>query len=300
MNAANCPDELLVHTRSGALSQHDRVRLESHLAGCAACRSLLQVGQDFDEILGAQAGDDQIGARIAASFMKRRASKARPVLVATALLGSVAVAAATPQVREAVQTALFTSSASALPVRARAAPPTPAPAIRARAPRNADASARAPVAAPAAGSPSPAVTPTSSALLNVAPEPRESAAELFARANARRSSGEAREARRIYRELQQRFPGSKEALVSHVSLGRLEANGSPSAALRHFEAYLVQAPRGALAEEALFGRATAYEALGRAAEARATWRQLLQRFPASIYAKRARARVSTERVSTEP
>lgn len=297
MNAASCPDELLVHARAGSLSQHDRRSLETHLEGCALCRAALQVGRDFDGLLGAQPGDDEIAARVAGGFMKRRSRAKRPVLVAAALVGSVAVAAATPQLRDVVHTAFFADSTRRLPepteADARSAPRSQLERARATADERVPGSTRptTPAAAPApetrVAPPAPVALPSAAAQ-----PPRGSAAELFAEANARRSSGQVSEARRSYRELQQRYPGSKEALVSHVSLGRLEASNDPSAALRHFDAYLARAPGGALAEEALFGRATACESLGKRSEARATWQQLLQRFPSSIYAKRARARVA--------
>jgi TolA-binding protein len=47
-------------------------------------------------------------------------------------------------------------------------------------------------------------------------------------------------------------------------------------------------PDGALLETALVGRADALEALGRGAEARRVWAELLRRFPDSLHAERAR------------
>ena len=53
-------------------------------------------------------------------------------------------------------------------------------------------------------------------------------------------------------------------MVSHVSLGRVQLTlDEPRDALEQFERYLAKLPRGPLAEEALFGKASALERLGR-------------------------------------
>jgi TolA-binding protein len=123
------------------------------------------------------------------------------------------------------------------------------------------------------------------------------ASRLFAEANARRKSGDTASARKLYAELERRFPGSPEAQVSSASLGRLllERAGDPAGALEQFDR-LLSHPSGsmaqpALAEEALFGRATALMRMGRAADEKQTWLELLGRFPGSVYAARARERL---------
>jgi len=78
--------------------------------------------------------------------------------------------------------------------------------------------------------------------------------------------------------------------VSRVALGRLLlASGDASGALREFDVYLAQG--GAIAEEALVGRAVALQRLGRHEEESATWRQVLSRYPGSVNAERARQRL---------
>ena len=73
-------------------------------------------------------------------------------------------------------------------------------------------------------------------------------------------------------------------------MGRLLlAQNAPQAALAHFSRY-----RGPLAEEALLGRAQALAALGRSDEERSAWRELLDRFPKSVYAARARSRLGRQ------
>jgi TolA-binding protein len=107
-----------------------------------------------------------------------------------------------------------------------------------------------------------------------------------------RREGDAARAQRLYRALQQRYPRSPEVEVSRVSLGRVELElGAARAALDQFERYLSKRPRGPLAEEALFGKASALERLDRAKEERSTWEQLLATFPGSLYAERARMRL---------
>jgi TolA-binding protein len=116
------------------------------------------------------------------------------------------------------------------------------------------------------------------------------AALLLRQANAARRAGELKHAVALFRELQQKHGGSSEAVVSHVSLGKLLMNqGAAEAALQEFSAYLFVG--GPLEEEALSGRAQALSALGRSREERSTWEALIARFPGSVYGARARERV---------
>jgi TolA-binding protein len=125
------------------------------------------------------------------------------------------------------------------------------------------------------------------------------ASELFAKANTLRRGGQTADAVHAYRALEQAFPGSTEALVSRVTLGRLllDRGIDVRAALVEFDAYLSRAPKGPLAEEALIGRALSLGRLGRASDAeRGAWSSLLATHPKSTYAARARARI--EQLST--
>jgi TolA-binding protein len=129
------------------------------------------------------------------------------------------------------------------------------------------------------------------------PTPREasvrSAAEIFAAANEARRERTTREAVRLYRELERQHPRSEETKVARIALGRLllDRAGDPRGALKQFEAYLEDREQHSLREEAMVGRALALGRLGRAREERAAWQALLQAFPASANAERARARV---------
>ncbi|MDX2050870.1 MAG: tetratricopeptide repeat protein [Polyangiaceae bacterium] len=121
-----------------------------------------------------------------------------------------------------------------------------------------------------------------------------SPAELFAQATALRRAGEASRAVRVFRQLQRQHPSSPEAGASRLSLARLlmEHTNDPGGALLQFEAYLKSG--GPLEQEALVGQALALDRLGRPAEARGAWRQVLRRYPGSTYAKQARLKVESD------
>ncbi len=187
MTAATCPDELLVHARAGSLSPRDRLELEAHLASCASCRTLVQLGRDFDDLLGAREGDEEIGARIAARLSPKRSPRLRPLLVAGAVLGSVAAAAAMPPVRQAVSALWFARVEPTLTEPPRDASSQPErPAGAADRARSSAPEQRVAGPAPRTGASlrGQAATPARSSATS---PPPASAAELFARANARRS-----------------------------------------------------------------------------------------------------------------
>ncbi|MCC6874077.1 MAG: tetratricopeptide repeat protein [Sandaracinaceae bacterium] len=125
------------------------------------------------------------------------------------------------------------------------------------------------------------------------PAPVPSAAELLAQANAARRDGDREGAARLYRRLQGLHPRSREAAISHVTLGRLLLDGmnDPQSSLREFDTYLGQTRHRVLEEEARVGRAMALSRLGRRDEERRAWRELLEHHPDTLYAERARARL---------
>ncbi len=305
-----CPDDLLLLARQGNLNLQDEARLSTHLARCSRCRVALEVGRAFDGSLGARVGDDAIAARVAAQATARHKRRWLPYVMAGGCLlcGSVAVAAVGPRVWRSVRQAfemapnVVSSSAQTQTERDTAIPPRPSVAPV--------AASGEPVTEP--GAPSVSVETTGSLGVRRAPKQGawstqtagathvaesnagESAANLFASANALRARGETSRARERYLELQARYPGSSEARVSLVSLGRVELPSDPSRALSRFDAYLAQSTHTTLLEEALFGRAGALARLGRHDQERATWRRLLEKFPASVYAERARMRLNPE------
>ncbi len=191
------------------------------------------------------------------------------ILVAAALLVGAAAAA------RLVRTPPPAPSTTA----AQAPEPTPAAAVVAPTP------APEPEPEPASsveppGKPAPSAAPAA-----------PSAAELFARANAARRAKRDAEAVRLYRELQQRYPESREAQASRVTLGQLLLDRTDAKeALGEFDGYLSKSG-GPVSEEALVGRARALDKLGKRAEARAAWQELLKRYPGSVHATEARTRL---------
>jgi TolA-binding protein len=324
----SCPENLFARARAGSISELEQSQLELHLAGCEVCRAALFLSRGFDQRLPAQAGDTQVLARVLGRVRTARASGAGAellaprgpssapkrslrarvvVLVAAAILTvGAATAAALPAARSVVGRLLSTFAA-------QTAPPEPARPVDGVTPK------RAPVARTVAAEPattevvtpkeSPVVAPppavashtlkyTGTALrAKSRPEDAPTAEHLFAEANARRKAGDPAGAKRLYATLEARYPGSPEAQVASASLGRLllERADDPAGALQQFDRLLSRRPgtmaQPALAEEALFGRATALMRMGRAADEKKTWLELLARFPGSVYGDRARERL---------
>jgi outer membrane protein assembly factor BamD (BamD/ComL family) len=121
----------------------------------------------------------------------------------------------------------------------------------------------------------------------------DEAAQLFGAAERARGDGDWEEARHLFGALASRFRGTREELTARVLRGQmlLDALDEPAAALRAFELYLRDEPTGALAEEALVGRAQALRRLGRAADEAEAWRELLALHPRSVHAEVARERL---------
>ncbi len=118
------------------------------------------------------------------------------------------------------------------------------------------------------------------------------AASLFADANRARRDGNADRAVALYHSLQTRFPSSSESELSRALLAQLLLDrGSPEQALAGFDSYLSEgAP--VLSAEALVGRARALEQLGKPTQAAAAWQQVQSRFPGSVHARLAAARLA--------
>jgi hypothetical protein len=129
----------------------------------------------------------------------------------------------------------------------------------------------------------------------VAATPPETAASLFAAANAARREGDLRRAVALYEALRAAFPDSAEARVSAISRGDLLLRlGEPARALRAFDAYLSEGGAGSggsMREEALSGRARCARKLGDDAAERSSWSRLVQEFPGSAYGPVARQRL---------
>jgi TolA-binding protein len=290
--SAICPDGLIARARTGTLSESEAALLDAHLLDCELCRISLQVGRDFDRELVARAGDDLLASRVAgkAVIAVKRTPWRWLVPVAASLviaLGSGAVAATmSPRFRRLLRAEASENHARELATPPdEAAPPSIAPAIVAPATVASHPSEPVPT--------KPRLVPKRSTRESASNEPHSDAQTLFASANTARRQNDAPLALQLYTELETLYPESAEAIVSQVSLGRmlLEQRHQPAFALTHFDNYLRQHSQAALEEEALFGRATALMQLGRSDEELATWRQILQRFPSSIYTDRARTRL---------
>jgi TolA-binding protein len=93
-----------------------------------------------------------------------------------------------------------------------------------------------------------------------------------------------------YRSLIDRYPRSPEARASQVALGRmLLDDGDPASALRWLDDYL--GAGGPLGEDVMLARAVALQRLSRTQEEANAWSALLEVFPRTVHADRARRRL---------
>ncbi len=162
------------------------------------------------------------------------------------------------------------ATVEAPPVTTDLAPPPP-PAV----------TAVAPVAPPAvtAAAPPPVAAPP------------DGPAPLFGAETDARRRGDTARMLELHAQLVARFPGSHEAQVSRMMVARLLLDrGDAAGALSGFDAYL-RAGGGELREDALAGRATALERMGRAGDARRAWMTLLDQYPNTAYGAHARSQV---------
>ena len=302
-----CREDLFARSRRGPLSAVEQRALDAHLAVCELCRAAGAFAAVYDAIPDHASGaDDLLIARLAArvaggSAMVRPRRRARILAIAAglALLVAAGGAAAWVSVRG------LTSRSLEAPVAARP---------EGRRPRT--TAEVAPVARPldeAVDEATDRETPIGqekraptgktitrhggagerdrsprSPLAAAAP----TAAELFAEANAARRALDLRKATDLYLALDRRFPESPEAPVALVSAGDLLSRlGEPAAALRAFDRYLERRADGALAPEALFGRARTFRQLGRRQDEVDAWRRLLHAFPGSVYESAGRQRL---------
>lgn len=281
------PEELIDKMRAGTLTADERERLDKHLATSSQSRFLIAVTNDFEEdeaertpnpkSITAALGALQPVERPAERGAGRRLRAL--LLVAAVLVGGVAVAAAA--------TGVFSEEKPAPPEEST---PPAAPAETEESPLRGQAGPApsesepeeevAPLPEPSAAPPAPSA---------VAPK-APTAAQLFSRANQARRSGDTKRAIALYRELQTRHPKSEEAKTASIVLGSLLMEDKPEGALEEYDRYLGKKPSAA-SEEALVGRAQSLERLGRKPEARAAWQELLSRYPNSVHAGRARARI---------
>jgi len=137
--------------------------------------------------------------------------------------------------------------------------------------------------------PSP-IAPSPVAPVAVAPAP-STASALFDSANAARRDGDTATALARYDALDKQFPQTAEARVAKATTGKLLLDrGDAAGALARFDAYLASGANE-LREEAMAGRATALERLGRSDDEVRAWAALLAAYPGTPYAVHAKTRV---------
>lgn len=271
------PEELLDRARRGTLDAEQAELLEAHVRECAACA--FEQAADFETELEPDVDDDALVDRAIERALSTKQSPVRRRLgVRTTFVAIAAMLVAAAAIAAALRSRAPEASPTTLP-----SDPAPAP-----------APVSSPPVPPARAAPEPAPSaepPPASSLPTAAPRP-PTAAELFAQATRARQAKNDAEAVRLYRELIRRHPDSREAKASRVVLGQLLLDKTaPEQALAEFDGYLERGKTGTVTEEALVGRALALQKLGRHAEERATWRELLAKFPGSVHAARARERL---------
>ena len=291
MNTGDHPEALLDRALAGDLDKAERAELDDHLAVCAACA--LHVGFGTNVRASSAAARDEALNRVAIAGALARARAPRPrfrwrigwapmrfALASVLLVAGLAGAAVTLRAPRIARTTALSEAVATAPKAAGEARAASAPAAPS-APRAAAVDPPAPESAavpPAEDRPSMREAPT--------------AATLFARASDLRRQGRVERAIETYRLLQQRYPRTREASLSFALVGRLQLeSGRPAQALVEFDRYLTSGTEIA-AEEALAGRAEALRRLGRKREEADAWRALLARFPGSIYAGQAQARLA--------
>jgi TolA-binding protein len=303
------PEDLLEREAQGSLEAGERVRLEAHLSHCTACRMERQLRADFAGELEAEIPLDRViglgieplpvptarESLIVLRGPRRRRHRAVWLLAAAVLLvGGAAAGAmglsetrwaavpAPPAAPEAVVAPAATHPKAHKLTVTRVDAPAPDPVV---APP--DAIEPVAFAAPPAPLPRAPSVPVTGAAPVIGP------AELFDEASTARRTADYGRVLDLAGELEHRYPTSREAQVSRQIVGRLLLDrGDPTDALARFDAYLA-AGAGDLAEEAMVGRATALERLGRSDEAARAWSAVAAAFPESPYAARARARLET-------
>jgi len=315
-------ENLAVQARRGTLSPEQRRELEQLLATSAAARAAFVVGQDFDRADTVQPGDEALVERFVAGALRARKRRRAPFanpnrvvawLLAASVFGFCGLALG---LRGTWLYRLGLVQQAAAPALSREAPKAVAPRrvsierrdeARAETTPTKDDNSVTPVSprdrisvgvihsTSKEVSPDPSASATSNAVETStramsAAEPGANAEALFRQASEARRLGDTERAIALLRALQQTYPGSPEARISYVSLGKLYmSRGAAAPAADAFSAYL--SGGGPLSEEALLGRAQALHALGRSIEERQTWQLLLARYPGSVYAVQARERI---------
>ncbi len=326
------PTDLLSEARRRPLSRDEEAELEELVGSSPEARILHYAGWAFDRDSSAREGDDVLVAKLAAraaeraekpsvSLVVRRRKRPFVTLLAAALvvagtagagvgvvyfvrapergaeLSPTSHAGLAPAAKSKAHGARATSVA--LPAPAPESAPTPesapAPVVAPLGPAPAvePAPGREPTHSSAAAPASPAAPASRPKSASVSSGDALSAPALFGQANQLRLAGDTRGAITVYKLLTEHHPGSAEADLAELSLGKLLlATGDASQALTHFRR--AAAAGGALGSEALWGEAGALKALGRTNEERGALERLLEQYPDGAYAKAARKRLGID------
>jgi hypothetical protein len=301
------PEELFDKAVLGTLSASERVWLDRHLEQCEVCRFEQQVRADFAAEPALALNVDSLVTQ-ALSGIPRSADKpynnrsrnrtvawmAGTALALSTMASFASVAQWSGLWPKIVEVFVTVPRPAPLPVpdaprRSGARrPPEPEAVIAAPPPPELTIEAPVPVVAaePAAVRSVKRQAPPPPVLV-----PAENASLLFDAANRARVQGDHALAAKEYRGLLERFPSAPEANLTRATLGRLLLDtGDLASALSHLDAYL-RSGELTLREEVLSARAAALFRLGRTAEEAAAWSALLDAYPDSIHAARARARL---------
>jgi hypothetical protein len=108
--------------------------------------------------------------------------------------------------------------------------------------------------------------------------------KLMALATAARFAGRVGLAERAYRQVRERFAGSRAAADAAFLLGRMAESTSPAAAIGWYDRYVTEAPAGSFVAEALGRKMIALKKAGNAAAAKDAAAAYLKRFPGGPYA----------------
>jgi TolA-binding protein len=213
---------------------------------------------------------------VAASSVVAPLVKVPPAAVTPRRVGAVPVPSPAPPV-EAVEALAAVESQVQAPV-AREAPVVRAAAAPSHRVRVAESLVQAPAA----------VSPVVAAAADVEGD----ATTLFREANDALRAGDHPRAGELYGALLNRYATAPEAHAALALFGRmLLDDGNANGALQCFDDYLRTG--GALREDVMLGRALAFQRIGPRAsadEARA-WTSLIDAYPASVHAERARRRL---------
>ncbi len=304
MSKTSCDSELWLRARRGLLStEAEQSRWEAHLAGCETCQFAFAVADDFECEAVHRPEDGAMVTRLSATVARRHAKelgrqpaafghaplRRRAMIALGIALGTAAAAAATLSVVRETKEPVVQSAPPLEPAKIGIGPTSAhaaAEALPSGIPEETDE------AAPESDDADPPVTRTPTASGPSAAKATDPTA-LYRSANEARRAGNTTKAIRLFRALQHTFPSSREASLSHVSLGGLLLEtGNPSAALTQFDRHLGQGSQRALGAEALYGRGRALAALSRNGEERKTWEALIREYPKCPYISHARRRIA--------